>query len=1449
MALVRKFQNGGSTSPEEKKKFTYGTLEYDLNSFLDALQSSIDDYNFQYSQSHANAAKFIEGIKEGEITRNTDGTWKLTGNSRSLANVFNKGELNGVGWGYETYTGTKDKSHRRPWTSKGTKQQREKDDMLGEVGKWAASVLGGMKTLKGEEPAEPTALDAYRREPTAQNLGKYLMSEFEKRGFDPSSFTTLEGARTYLGNTISSIINENFYKTQFGNQTGQALWKQVSPLINTVSAADWLSDNDPNNEINALNQLGLGQLRNYLYRDSSASTDSKSVEEIKVDPFDTWWNSLTTPSNLLQYPKRDFTIEAPPGIDNNNFLASIYQNNIQNFLPGANNPFEVGTNQITIEQFIDVIHKILEIDKKDRPAYLNSLGIVPVMTGNPAIEGDEVYALLQTYAPDTNTVYVYDQGTQMLNQVPINDSRLANSFKSAFKNWLETKNPSMLDRLPWYVSSHSAGGTLQKFQQAGKIVSIYSNDQLAKAMQKETKAQVKTQQAQSLGSLKEVWNHMDPYNKARVMRMGTELGFNLGSLAAGPYGSAVSLGAGLGADIMNLATDISDPNVSAGKAAGNFGLGLLFDAASVAPYVGQYGKVGKFRKLLKATPYIAGLLATSMAVANIDGFQETGSKLLNKEDLNTDDLMRCAQALHFLTNAGVWGSNKVRQSHYGTSQPTGNYTVKLNNGQVAIITRAQLDHLHDLSRGFTSRKTDIIKAQNDYLKQVGILKGDKVFLDMPIVRTPLQRKIKGGTQAESQYGGQSYYSHYDNEVGRFNPLAGNKKWYSNTSLSRWGQGQPQLNTRVSDLERSTIISPAVVLGSPEFKNLKKLENFNVRDYFDSRGISTPLPQEIITVQDIVKKNFKRPSRRSKQSTASTQHVTTTTTPAAGAVPAPTSAPTPAAVDPTTGQLLLFSKGGSMDFAKRVVQITFLQTGGSLTEGLTAESSDSIDWDYSSYIGGDGGRAFIAQDSRTAGHYTGKTTYPSRESFTSKDSYYHWFNQQLIKDFDDGKPSELQEKWMRAYDRAKQGIKNQFTFYKNGYLSNQALNKIKEYSQKGPVSIGHNVFKRNRYFIRNGDTVNWVQKPDNSYSIRSAEYDASWEDPYSDFTNYYEVTKKDSDSSSKKSSEGDATLQPQQNNQDDNLSKKNIGVHWGDIMDASRVSWLNSLNSRYSRQFIRSMRPVMKDWAGKYGMVEGNQFAIAEADSQAGRLNSQASRRNYADASLQLASQLAGTDAGGKYQMEAASKNAERFYTTRQNVENYNNENRATEVSTANENRERVQANNLAKAQLRYNYRMRNAENWNKQLGAWATQVRNQEVHRRQAELDASNSALMAQYDAAQQEYHDAVKENNSEKQQRALKKMEDINQQRYRNQLIFRSGDPGIFGYRRVRSAKSGLKTSRQSDESKEHIARWKDHNKSVENSKKELHKNLRRSEQEFNKNLRLASRGVMTLVKKALGI
>ena len=254
MALVRKYQKAGSIE-EPKKVLTYENVgTYDADKLASSLTQNLESYANSLglrAKDRQDFLKFgasmIAAIKDGNVTKNADGSFSING-EYGLNNTFSNLDIatkyaNGeVGYGASPYQGEYQESHGI-FTTKDTENFRHQNHILGLVGQWVNTALRKATTLEAQ--ATSTQVD------TANpfNFDKFFADkEFGGSTKNKSIWEELyptEGERlTRISSVLSALTDDDFNKWAAANPalgTGPQIKENVGRLIDFLNKKDLLN--------------------------------------------------------------------------------------------------------------------------------------------------------------------------------------------------------------------------------------------------------------------------------------------------------------------------------------------------------------------------------------------------------------------------------------------------------------------------------------------------------------------------------------------------------------------------------------------------------------------------------------------------------------------------------------------------------------------------------------------------------------------------------------------------------------------------------------------------------------------------------------------------------------------------------------------------------------------------------------------------------------------------------------------------------------------------------------------------------------------------------------------------------------------------------------------------------------------------------------------------------
>lgn len=191
------------------------------------------------------------------------------------------------------------------------------------------------------------------------------------------------------------------------------------------------------------------------------------------------------------------------------------------------------------------------------------------------------------------------------------------------------------------------------------------------------------------------------YNSADIARM-TGMGLDIAGILASfapVYGTAISLGTGLGSTAANLYADIKDPNVGAWNTLGNAVSGVGLDLAGSIPGVGL-SKLGRISKnLVRIAPMLSTIPAVKELIDSDTSMAQTWSKIGTDESFNMEDLKNIQSALQLalavtsgtMSNMRLNGAKRALKKNNNGYNQNDKYSVKTKQTKNGVTTNVEYD--------------------------------------------------------------------------------------------------------------------------------------------------------------------------------------------------------------------------------------------------------------------------------------------------------------------------------------------------------------------------------------------------------------------------------------------------------------------------------------------------------------------------------------------------------------------------------------------------------------------------------------------------------------------------------------------------------------------------------------------------------------------------------------
>lgn len=347
--------------------------------------------------------------------------------------------------------------------------------------------------------------------------------------------------------------------------------------------------------------------------------------------------------------------------------------------------------------------------------------------------------------------------------------------------------------------------------------------------------------------------------------------------------------------------------------------------------------------------------------------------------------------------------------------------------------------------------------------------------------------------------------------------------------------------------------------------------------------------------------------------------------------------------------------------------------------------------------------------------------------------------------------------------------------------------------------------------------------------------------------------------------------------------KNINP--ADAIALGKALWGENVNNKVS-ELVKQMQGSLLDPQHQTAILHGDYTAKMLAQELAGKINAAAQKPISNDAGTNYAARLEAAQKATQALQQGNAEDSEMYWKTLQILNSINNENAAQEVATGNENRGKVTAlyNNRLQAEaarLTANFE----QIWQPFLNGIEKRYRDEDVLRRQAEIDAWKYKVTDRYQAELQKLQDEYRQNRALAAKNwtgtaddfetewATKKAPAYNQKiqeiyrnmynelydglsRYYSYTPFQLkrtpeiATPGINGNIYRNYATKGLKSGGTlSAAERQALKTTNEINKNIRQAARETYKNIREDKREHRKAMALVSQLSADLIKKAVGI
>lgn len=757
--VIRKYNSGGK-SPEEPELFEWKDVgKYNKSDLISGLYRNVDTYitNNNLSGKKADAfrtatSRLIDGIKNGTVTLNGDGTFNVSDKSLSSTGQFDKNFLGG--------------------------EKNTDNNANNRAGDYVLDYIKSMNTYKKPTVAAP-----------------------KKEKFDFNKYFTGEVSRRWYGG--NDIDNDNFFNRRseedrlklMADIAGGITPEMLSgyDLEGTIGADEILNRSKrfveainngtlDNNDYNAFAELGGGGLDRWLkpQEEQTAAVDVRGdlrkqweaearqkgyTDEAIQAYIDNKQRALDEASqkevdarNTAQEEKLHADAKAAEeerirqlgasNIGNYNTISTLPEVTPYNFegvyKSRYDNPWSLSFSAYDLNP--DKSTQTVPLHREDGSGYYDSVNIGKTVPGTTAAqrlandldyyiraadlraqkEGNDSYRLEQlgsgeyvipdSYNPSTGLIRVYNPKTRQLRWVEALTTQtgkdrveylynIANSPKyKAEGGILKAQQGNVID---WNALNKRANEEMyERNRQA---------DQRYFKSIEETKAkEAKTKAKESGKSEEQATNDSKPHtqwSKADITRMGALAG-DVASLLASftGVGSVASAGIGAASTAANQAADMMEGQ-SFGQALWNNAGSYVLDAISLIPFA----KAAKVPRMIKNVGRFAPLMTTALAtyqgLSNGREYLDSWNKAKNGESLTVGDWRNILSSLQLVLGGTAATHRASKAKSHVEAAVTGDEWVKTNQG----YRRVSADKMKAI------RKAKTLEEQNKILEGTGIV--------------------------------------------------------------------------------------------------------------------------------------------------------------------------------------------------------------------------------------------------------------------------------------------------------------------------------------------------------------------------------------------------------------------------------------------------------------------------------------------------------------------------------------------------------------------------------------------------------------------------------------------------------------------------------------------------------------------------------------------------------
>lgn len=722
--VIRKYNSGGK-SPEEPELFEWKDVgKYNKSDLISGLYRNVDTYiiNNNLSGKKADAfrtatSRLIDGIKNGTVTLNGDGTFNVSDKSLSSTGQFDKNFLGG-----EKNTG---------------------NNANNRAGDYVLSYIKSMNTYKKPTVAAP-----------------------KKEKFDFNKYFTGEVSRRWYGG--NDIDNDNFFNRRseedrlklMADIAGGITPEMLSSydLEGTIGADEILNRSKrfveainngtlDNNDYNAFAELGGGGLDRWLrpQEEQTATVDVRGglrkqweaearqkgyTDEAIQAYIDNKQRALDEASqkevdarNTAQEEKSHADAKAAEeerirqlgasNIENYNTISTLPEVTPYNFegvyKSRYDNPWSLSFSAYDLNP--DKSTQTVPLHREDGSGYYDSVNIGKTVPGTTAAQrlandldyyiraaernandpdikgkaleqlGSGEYVIPNSYNPSTGLIRVYNPKTRQLRWVEALTTQTGKDRVEYLYNMANSPK-------------YKAEGGILKAQQGNVIdwnalnkranEEMYERDR--QAVLSKFKRIEEEEAAKKAAETKPSAANLTPEQKAARERKPAETGFTgvdiarLGAIGADIASMIPGLGGvGIAGTLANFGADIADDGLDSGdwgRLAGNIGLDLV-------GFIPGLGAAAKGSRVLKNVVKWAPRLLSIATAGNYGpaGIQSLHKAINTPKDLTVDDYRNIAEVIKIAIGGGRGIKRGIQSHNLKNAAKTGDYQITTNKGE------------------------------------------------------------------------------------------------------------------------------------------------------------------------------------------------------------------------------------------------------------------------------------------------------------------------------------------------------------------------------------------------------------------------------------------------------------------------------------------------------------------------------------------------------------------------------------------------------------------------------------------------------------------------------------------------------------------------------------------------------------------------------------------------